>query len=489
MVWTCISCYYRGCVDVLRRCFKTNREPTQLKIFDRGDRLIRPKNLQHTVDDGDTVEGAQSMSRTATHRAIEHCFELNALRFKIYVAFDLTLFHASCKFDVDEKTLVFCQNFTLLARTWGKMSFDTTLTLSQCVRLAETSLPIVTFFVSVVVFFINIVAFFIKTSFKRLKNHACSIDEVSTSAEKTLFHTDTSLLDSNKNAVECLWPWCVRCWEYGHLDWICEAPVDRSRLCYYCGQSGHPADICENPPACVRCPESANHSSRSRQCPLAKIIRPVKVTESRIDQAFGRILKISSNRNEILKDFIRSNQYVPIYTDGSKFPSRVGWAMWCPADEEAWLGNMSSKVSICKAESRAILAALEYALKNTHKGRKYIIITDSLDSLRNLRFETRIGRRKTRLASRMKNKWLEFVRSDLEGSVNFLWVKGHKGIRGNIVADSLARIAASHDGQKIIQIKGTTEYYERIGMDAEKVTYASQRRLMEQNLRGEPRAG
>ncbi|CAB0044020.1 unnamed protein product [Trichogramma brassicae] len=153
----------------------------------------------------------------------------------------------------------------------------------------------------------------------------------------------------------------------------------------------------------------------------------------------------------------------------------VGWVTWCPADEEAWLGNMNTKASTFQAESRAILAALEYALENANKRRKYIIVSDSLDSLKYLQFEIhRGGPPRARLISRMKKKWLEFVRMDPEGSVNFQWVKRHKGIQGNVVANSLARIAPSwpDDGQKFIQIKGTTEYYEKIGKNTEKVRMA-----------------
>ncbi|XP_057330853.1 uncharacterized protein LOC130671149 [Microplitis mediator] len=64
---------------------------------------------------------------------------------------------------------------------------------------------------------------------------------------------------------------CFRCHGLGHSAGSCKVKVDRSSLCWRCGQADHQAKACPNPPRCHLCAavgdgRSVDHTIGSRRC-------------------------------------------------------------------------------------------------------------------------------------------------------------------------------------------------------------------------------
>ncbi|XP_057329911.1 uncharacterized protein LOC130670515 [Microplitis mediator] len=64
---------------------------------------------------------------------------------------------------------------------------------------------------------------------------------------------------------------CFRCHGLGHSAGSCKVEVDRSSLCWRCGQADHQAKACPNPPRCHLCAavgdgRSVDHTIGSRRC-------------------------------------------------------------------------------------------------------------------------------------------------------------------------------------------------------------------------------
>lgn len=62
---------------------------------------------------------------------------------------------------------------------------------------------------------------------------------------------------------------CFRCLRPGHTKARCDAEVDRSDLCYNCGQKGHKSNICNGKTNCILCEEDGkahNHRLGRPRC-------------------------------------------------------------------------------------------------------------------------------------------------------------------------------------------------------------------------------
>lgn len=49
---------------------------------------------------------------------------------------------------------------------------------------------------------------------------------------------------------------CYRCWEFGHLSYMCKSQVNRKGSCFNCGVHGHTVQVCNNPTCCIICKEA-----------------------------------------------------------------------------------------------------------------------------------------------------------------------------------------------------------------------------------------
>ena len=146
--------------------------------------------------------------------------------------------------------------------------------------------------------------------------------------------------------------------------------------------------------------------------------------------------KGTPNINSLFLNFIHSkfNDFLLIYTDGSKNLYFVGSALWCPSKEYSQVFKLPPETSIYSAECFAVLKALHY-IKNVSEYTKYLICTDSLSILKAINgFPT--------------NKTPSYLILEIIDEINklgtqgrdiaMLWIPSHSGIIGNEEVDRLA---------------------------------------------------
>ena len=110
--------------------------------------------------------------------------------------------------------------------------------------------------------------------------------------------------------------------------------------------------------------------------------------------------------------------------------------------------RLNRKCTNNQAEQFAILTALEHIEKIQTKDKRATIYTDSqttLDKLQNSKIHTHI-------AEEIRGKITAMKESEWE--ITLCWIKAHTGIRGNELADTLAKKAATN--------KNITESYNKI---------------------------
>ncbi|XP_026467734.1 uncharacterized protein LOC113371316 [Ctenocephalides felis] len=66
---------------------------------------------------------------------------------------------------------------------------------------------------------------------------------------------------------------CFKCWLFGHYGSQCKSEVNRTNLCFRCGQDGHKIANCINAAKCALCAENGNsenvaHHAGTHRCPL-----------------------------------------------------------------------------------------------------------------------------------------------------------------------------------------------------------------------------
>jgi len=135
------------------------------------------------------------------------------------------------------------------------------------------------------------------------------------------------------------------------------------------------------------------------------------------------------------------DQFVKIYTDGSKTSERAGCGIYI-ADK-----NLRHSITINKFSSSitselfAILHALylAYSLKII----KVDVVTDSFSSLQSI---TNWNGKKHSFANKISILYSTLSESGYE--VHFLWVPGHQNIPGNEIADQLAKLSTAKPSSK-----------------------------------------
>lgn len=120
-----------------------------------------------------------------------------------------------------------------------------------------------------------------------------------------------------------------------------------------------------------------------------------------------------------------------VFTDGS------GGAI---SGAGAWFGdqdprNVSTRVHGEQGSARAELFAIVCALERCLPREAVTVLSDSRDAIRSVLLKT------TRLMQRCPDLLKKLCDLELDRDVEYIWIPGHSGIRGNMEADRLAKRA------------------------------------------------
>ena len=125
--------------------------------------------------------------------------------------------------------------------------------------------------------------------------------------------------------------------------------------------------------------------------------------------------------------------YLDVFTDGSKKEERVGYGIWASNNFEE-SGRITNKCGIFTAELYAILRALRFISHNEIYA-KFVIFCDSYGALKSIQ---KIKSRNS-LVIRIKKELQNIKEKDKE--VILEWIPSHVGIKGNEMADDKAKKA------------------------------------------------
>ncbi|WP_419633474.1 ribonuclease H family protein, partial [Thiolapillus sp.] len=130
------------------------------------------------------------------------------------------------------------------------------------------------------------------------------------------------------------------------------------------------------------------------------------------------------NKQALVEITSRHQNYVQIFTDGSKVDEKVAAAaVSSVAPSSPFSCRLRDHCSIYTAELQAILLALKQAYQSQES--KFMIFSDSLSALQAL------GKLKTDHPLLIQiQEFLHKINAD-QKEIVFMWVPGHVGIRGN----------------------------------------------------------
>ena len=180
-------------------------------------------------------------------------------------------------------------------------------------------------------------------------------------------------------------------------------------------------------------------------------------TSIHINSDLGKKIKVSSNPNKILNDYLDKTSTHGIYTDGSKNDNDfVGSACVYPlANIE--LGRSTSKIaSVFTAECIAIYEALIIIRQSDHN--KFAIISDSLSALQSLN-SVKICTRVNYYIFKIKELYNILTSADYKKSIEFVWVPSHTSVAGNEAADFVAK-THTNNSPSTYNILPYTDYFQ-----------------------------
>lgn len=171
--------------------------------------------------------------------------------------------------------------------------------------------------------------------------------------------------------------------------------------------------------------------------------------------------------NELFNKINPNSTALQIFTDGSKNQSEksVGTAVICPDLNVTFTRSITPHASIYTAECLAICDAMDIALQN--KNTNVNIYSDSLSALQNLSIP-QMSFKVNDYILQIKKKIAEFYKNNIHDTcLKFTWIPAHKGIKGNEIADDLAKEATKKENtQQLVPFSDMKLLFKRIAIHA-----------------------
>ena len=175
-------------------------------------------------------------------------------------------------------------------------------------------------------------------------------------------------------------------------------------------------------------------------------IPPWELSSPTVNLILHSSTKSDTHHSEFRQRFLQVNDcyenkgFVPVYTDGSKADNYVSSSVVFPVD--IFKVNLHEHTSIFTAEAVALKLAVQHIQRDAI--RKTVIYSDSLSclqALQNKNMENPIIREIIHILSYL---------GEVDSQIEFCWIPGHCGIKGNEKAD---KIAKDHIPHKIYEVK------------------------------------
>lgn len=191
-------------------------------------------------------------------------------------------------------------------------------------------------------------------------------------------------------------------------------------------------------------------------------------TSVAVNTDLGKILISTNSPNEFLDKLVTDERAYAVYTDGSKSQDSksTGTACLCPDLNLSITCSIDKVASVYTAECIALSNAMDIALDNPSNN--HIIFSDSLSALHSLQ-ATRLKTTINPHILEIKRKYNEFLLTNPNHSIKFIWIPSHSGINGNEKADSLAKSASAKE-KNVTVILPYTDYYEEYEKMSQKNT-------------------
>lgn len=155
------------------------------------------------------------------------------------------------------------------------------------------------------------------------------------------------------------------------------------------------------------------------------------------------IFNINGQKKDTTPEIFMANiyskfeDYIQIYTDGSMDPisNSAGIGIFVPQKNISFASRLPNNTQICTAEIVAINKALLMALE--HDWKKVIILSDSKSALQKIS-KSSFSTQTDHCSIITKRGLIEANRNGF--NINLGWIPGHSNIKGNHVADQLAKV-------------------------------------------------
>lgn len=177
-------------------------------------------------------------------------------------------------------------------------------------------------------------------------------------------------------------------------------------------------------------------------------------TDTDIGKKIKKGMKIEQATEEVVGKFELEGTTTVIYSDGSRKENSMstGCSYYIPEEEMEYTLSIDKRCSNFTAEAVAILKALQL-MKNRRIKNNIIIYTDALSVIQAVR-NNKIGAYVNSYILEIRKKYFDLMKKEYRKNKRIIicWVPAHIGIKGNEIADELAKEATMEEKTREIEV-------------------------------------